>query len=231
MSTLSVIIPVYNEEKTIDTIIARTKAAPLPSGVNKEIIIVDDGSSDGTPQALTRHASDPSLRIFHHQENKGKASAVVAGIGHSTGDIIVIQDADLEYDPNDYQRLIEPLLKGESSVVYGSRFLGNIAGMTFINRAANIFSNISFNLLYGTRLTDINTCYKTITKDALQGMRFSSTHFGFDGEVTAKLAKKGFRIMEIPIHYKARTKQEGKKIDWPKALKLYWTIIKLRFVD
>jgi len=227
---LSVIIPVFNEERTIDTVIDRVKGTSLPGGVEKEIVIVNDGSTDGTARHLEKYQADSWLKIFHQEKNQGKASAVVLGIQQSTGDIIIIQDADLEYDPNDYARLIQPIIDGKYAVVYGSRFLGKIENMTFINRLANIITRVTFNILYGTKMTDVNTCYKIIRKDILKDITLQAQHFGIDTEITAKIIKKGYPILEIPIHYKARTKQEGKKIDWAKALKLYWVLIKLRFI-
>lgn len=227
---LSVIIPVYNEEHTIDTIIGRVRQASLPAGVTREVVIVNDGSTDSTTAKLAPYRSLPDFKVFD-QPNQGKAAAVITGIQNATGEIFIIQDADLEYDPNDYQRLIGPILKGEASVVYGSRFTGRIEGMTLINRLANNISNLTFHFLYGAKITDLNTCYKTIKMDAVSGMKFHSQHFGFDAEVTAKLAKKGYKIFEVPINYKARTVAEGKKINWSHAIKLYWVLIKLRFTD
>ena len=227
---LSVVIPAYNEEKTIREIIERVKAVRLQEKVGKEIIVVNDGSKDGTAKVLESYKGDPSIRVFH-QNNMGKTGALKTGIKNATGDIILIQDADLEYDPKYYPELIAPILQQKYSVVYGSRFKGRIKNMKFINRASNVFSNIVFTILFFTRITDINTCFKAFRREIIQPMEIKSTHFTFETEVTAKVVKKGFKILEIPIDYTARSSEEGKKINWNTALQMFWGIIRFRFSD
>lgn len=225
---LSIIIPAYNEEATVAALIDKVKSVKLPKGLDKEIIIVNDGSKDGTAQVLTRYEAQSGIIILH-QANAGKTSALLTGILNAKGDILLIQDADLEYDPSQYPKLLEPILIGENQVVYGSRFLGVIEGMEFINRFANMISNVTFSILYGQRITDINTCYKVFTRESFEGIKIESKNFAFETEITIKFLKKGLKIKEIPIHYQARSSQAGKKIRWSTALEMYWPIIKYRF--
>ena len=224
---VSVLIPVYNEEKTIAQIIEKVKAVHLPQGLDKEIVIVNDGSFDKTKEILSRYEGQGDIRIFH-QANGGKTAALLTGIKHAKGDVFLVQDADLEYDPTEYPKLLLPILKGETQVVYGSRFLGSIQGMQPINRWANTISNWTVNCLYGTKITDINTCYKVFTRRAFEGISIKGSHFELDTELTVKLLLKGLSIKEVSIRYNARSRAEGKKIKWPTALKMYWSIIKYR---
>ena len=230
MLKLSIIIPVYNEEKTIANIIDRVISVKLPLNMEREIVIVDDGSKDRTKEILRVYQHHPLIRIFH-QENYGKTTALLSGIARATGDILLIQDADLEYDPAQYPLLLAPILEKKSDVVYGSRFLGSIQKMAFINRLANIISNIALRLLYRVNLTDVNTCFKVFRKGIVQDLNICSKHFAFETEVTVKLMKRGIKIMEVPIDYAARTRWEGKKINWLHALEMFWPIIKYRFMD
>lgn len=227
---LSIVIPVYNEEKTLDTLIGQVRAVTLKNNLEKEILIVNDGSTDNTAALLKKYEDNPQFRIFH-QENQGKTSALKRGIKESTGEIILIQDADLEYDPKDYPVLINPFFNNSDiNVVYGSRFKGTIKNMRLINRLANVFSNISFNLLYpGAGLTDINTCFKVFRRDALKGLEITSSHFSFETEMSAKFINKGYRILEVPIDYVARSREEGKKISWSKAWQMYLGIFRYKF--
>ena len=227
---LTIIIPVYNEEVTIAQVVDAVRAVALPREIFKEIIIVNDGSSDGTARILERFAQDPGVKIFHQASNQGKTAAIKRGMAEATGEWILIQDADLEYDPRAYPGLLKPALSGQADVVYGSRFMGTIRFMKGINRFANVVSNITFFLFYGVKLTDINTCFKLFHTADLRAMDIVSQHFAFETEVTAKLVKKGLRILEVPIEYEARSIAQGKKIDWPKALGMYWAIIKFRFI-
>jgi glycosyltransferase involved in cell wall biosynthesis len=225
---LSIIIPVYNEEKTVAQVIHGVKSVDLP-GIEREIVVVNDGSSDGTAGALGRFDGDRLVRVFHQTPNQGKTAAIRRGLKEATGDLILVQDADLEYHPSQYPSLLAPLLKGEADAVYGSRFLGTIKGMAPMNRFANVMSNKSFNLLFGTKLTDINTCFKLFRAADIKGITIESDRFAFETEATAKLIRKGVRIVEVPITYEARSIEQGKKIAWGSALGMYWGIIKYRF--
>ncbi|MBF0618796.1 MAG: glycosyltransferase family 2 protein [Candidatus Omnitrophica bacterium] len=226
---LSVLIPAYNEEATIAQVVHAVKAAPTAPGVEKEIIIVNDGSSDGTARALEAFAGDAEVRIFHQSPNQGKTAALRRGIREAFGDLMLVQDADLEYSPSEYPRLLAPLLEGRADIVYGSRFLGSIRRMEHVNRFANVFSNVSFNILFGAHLTDINTCFKLFYLKDIRSITVESDHFAFETEVTAKLVRKGLRVLEVPIEYHARSVVQGKKINWPRALGMYWAIIHYRF--
>ncbi len=223
---LSVIIPVYNEARFINIVIKKVKSIKLPGDIAKEIIIINDASTDDTGKILEQYNSDSAIKIFHQEKNMGKSSAVRLGIERSTGDIILIQDADLEYNPDDYPKLIEPIIAHKSPVVYGSRFKGTIKGMHLINRIANIVSNITLNLLYNTKISDVNTGHKVFKRDVLNDIKLISENFTFETEITAKLLNRGYEIYEVPIEYDARSEKEGKKMSWLKALQMYWGIIK-----
>lgn len=223
---LSVLIPAYNEIKSIDTIIAKIQAVDL----DKEIIIVDDGSTDGTRERLATYASVPNVRVIHHEKNQGKGAAIRTAISHIRGDIAIVQDADLEYEPQDYLKLI-PVIEGGEKVVYGSRFLN----------PANRHSYFSFylggqivtlltNVLYNQRLTDEPTCYKVFETKFLQSIPLECHRFEFCPEVTAKVAKRGIRIKEIPINYYPRSVEEGKKISWFDGVEAIWVLLKYRIV-
>ncbi len=227
---LSILIPAYNEEATIAAVIEAVRAVELPSGMTREIVVVNDGSTDQTAKVLERFSGDPLIGVFH-QSNQGKTGALRRCISAASGDLLLVQDADLEYSPSEYPKLLQPLLDGRADVVYGSRFLGTIRDMQGINRFANVISNISFKLLYGKEITDINTCFKLFRSADIRSLNIVSDHFAFETEVTAKLVKKGRRILEVPIAYEARSQAQGKKINWPKALGMYWAIIRFRFVD
>jgi glycosyltransferase involved in cell wall biosynthesis len=222
--TLSVIIPVFNEENTIISVLQEINRVSLPPETTLEIIVINDGSTDGTAERLKEyHASQ--IKIFT-QRNKGKTAAIWEGLKHATGDWIVIQDADLEYSPLYYPALLQPIIDGKADIVFGSRFLGKIERMALINRLANIFSNLTFNLLHGTHLTDINTCFKIFPRRALEGLTITSQHFTFETEITSKFVNRGFRITEIPIDYTARSLADGKKINWKKAVNMYYGIFR-----
>jgi glycosyltransferase involved in cell wall biosynthesis len=226
---LSVIIPAYNEEKTIAQVIALVQAVALPADVSKEIVVVDDGSRDATASVVEPFVRSGAVRFFSQSPNQGKAAAIRRGVQEATGDYILIQDADLEYHPSYYPALLKPLLSGQCDIVYGSRFMGNIHKMEPVNRWANVISNATFNILFWTRLTDINTCFKLFRAADIRSISITSDHFAFETEVTAKLVRKGLRVLEVPIEYEARTVEQGKKINWPKALGMYLAIIKYRF--
>jgi glycosyltransferase involved in cell wall biosynthesis len=226
---LSVIVPVYNEQKTIEQVIHRIRAVNL--GLEKEIIVIDDGSTDGTREVL-QSLTLPELQVVLQEKNEGKGSALRAGFDRAEGDIILIQDADLEYDPREYPRLLEPILDGRADVVYGSRFLGGPHRVLYFwhyigNRFLTTFSNMLSNL----NLTDMETCYKVFRRDVLRKIRLKSPRFGFEPEVTVKLAKLRCRIYEVPISYSGRDYTEGKKIGWKDGLAALFHLIRFRFFD
>ena len=217
---LSVIIPVYNEVGTVLDVIKKVKEAPI----DKEIIVVDDGSTDGTRSLLER--SGAGIKVFFHETNQGKGAAIRMAIPNITGDIVIIQDADLEYDPSEYPRLIAPILEGKADVVYGSRFLGGphrvLLFWHFVgNRMVTTFSNMLTDL----NLTDMETGYKAFRAEVMKRIRIESTRFGFEPEITAKVAKMGCRVFEVPISYSGRDYSEGKKINWKDGIAaIYWII-------
>jgi glycosyltransferase involved in cell wall biosynthesis len=224
---LSVIIPCYNERETIEEIVRRVLAVNLAS----EIIIVDDGSVDGTREILPRLESD-IVKVILQPHNKGKGSAVVAGFRAATGDVFLIQDADLEYDPRDYPMLLQPIIEGRSKVVYGSRFLGGPRKtMFFWNMVANKSLTLVTNILYNTILSDMETCYKVFRAEVVRDMRIRSRRFDFEPEITAKVLKQGIRIYEVPISYNGREWNEGKKIKWYDAPIALWTLLRYRFTN
>jgi glycosyltransferase involved in cell wall biosynthesis len=226
---LSIIIPAYNEEKTIAQVITAVQAVALPAGLSKEIILVDDGSRDASVRVVEPFVRSGAIRLFLQSPNQGKTAAIRRGIQEATGDLILIQDADLEYHPSQYPALVQPIVDGKCDVVYGSRFKGAIRNMESVNRWANVLSNLTFNVLFGTRLTDINTCFKLFRAADIRSISIESDHFAFETEITAKLVKKGLKIIEVPIDYEARSVEQGKKINWSTALGMYGAIIKYRF--
>jgi dolichol-phosphate mannosyltransferase len=224
---VSIIIPVYNEVNILSEVLARVIAAPLPEGCDKEIIVVDDGSTDGTSQILTRYRE---LVLVHHSVvNFGKGAATRIGIAKATGDIILIQDGDLEYDPADYVKVLTPIVEGRATIVYGSRFLGSVEGMKLANWIANRLLTFTANLLYGANLTDEATAYKAFRTSAIRGVRLRSMRFEFCPEVTAKMCRAGHRIHEVPISYNPRGILEGKKIRWQDGFEAMWTLVRYRF--
>jgi glycosyltransferase involved in cell wall biosynthesis len=224
---LSVIVPVFNERRTIQLILAKVRAVPI----EKEIIIVDGGSFDGTQELLAIEARQPGTRVLHEPQRKGRGHAIKLGLAEARGEIVIFQDADLELDPADYPALIEPLEAGRCDVVFGSRFLNGRPLMTFLQYWGNRVINLAVNLLYGTRLTDVETCYQVFRRPAVQGMRLESQHFAFTVELTVKLIKRGYRILEIPIQYIPRGRVEGKKVYWGDGFASLWTLLKYRFRD
>lgn len=225
LQLLSVIIPVYNEESTITEVIERVAAVELPIG--KEIIVIDDGSTDNTVDVL-RTGSSHLIHTHVSPTNAGKGSAVRIGLGLAKGDVMIIQDADLELDPNEYGRLIAPIISGDAKVVYGSRFLdGNT--IPFARRCANKVLTSFTNLLFGTRLTDMETAYKVFTREVAASVELTATGFEIEPELTAKIALQGFTIKEVAISYRPRTVNEGKKIRWHDGLKAIITLVKCRF--
>ena len=226
---ISVVIPVYNEVATIKEIVSRVQAVSL----EKDITIVDDGSTDGTREQLEEISqSYDNLRVLYHDRNQGKGAALRTGFEVVTGDIVIVQDADLEYDPREYPVLLEPILDGRADIVYGSRFLGGPHRVLFFwHYLGNRFLTLLSNMLTNLNLTDMETCYKVFRKEVLDNIKTKSNRFGFEPEFTAKVAKKGFRIYETPISYSGRTYAEGKKIDWKDGVKAIVAIIWFRFFD
>jgi glycosyltransferase involved in cell wall biosynthesis len=223
---LSIIIPVYNEVATIREVLDRVRSAP----VDKELIVVDDGSTDGTREILDRERARGTLVILHEQ-NRGKGSAIRTGLARATGDYVLIQDADLEYDPADYELLLRPILRGKATVVYGSRFLGEHKAMLFWHSVGNRLLTLVTNLLYDSTLTDMETCYKLFPTALIQSIPLRAQRFDFEPEVTAKILKRGYRIYEVPISYAGREIHEGKKISWRDGFPALVSLVKYRFLD
>ena len=225
---LTIIIPVYNEQHTIREIVERVQRTELPD----EILIVDDGSSDGTRSILAELDGKSELRVILHERNQGKGAAVITGISHASGDVLLIQDADLEYDPRDYPALLKPLEEGLADVVYGSRFMGGPRRPTmFWHMIANKLLTLMTNILYDNILTDMETGYKVFRREVVQGMRLHARGFEFEPEFTAKVLKRKVRIFEVPITFNPRDYAEGKKIKLKDAFVAVWALVKYRFVD
>lgn len=226
---LSIIIPVYNEQATIAAIISQVKAAPLGADLDKEIVVVDDGSTDGSREVLN-NIQDPSVRIFLKDKNEGKGSALIRGFQEATGDIVLIQDADLEYDPAEYPKLLAPILAGRADVVYGSRFMGSEAKrvLFFWHYLANRLLTALSNLLTNLNLTDMETCYKVFSRPVVDSLQhnLSAQRFGIEPELTARVAQGGWRIFEVGIGYYGRTYAEGKKVNWRDGVAALWFIVK-----
>jgi len=238
---LSVIMPVYNERGTIAEILRRVRAVRLrvPVGYGpengsvvefeREIVIVDDGSTDSTREFLRTLEGEPDVVVVLHERNQGKGAAVRTGLQRASGDVMVIQDADLEYDPRDYPALLKPIVEGRSQVVYGSRFRGGpTKTMFFWHMVGNTFLTLVTNMLYNTILSDMETGYKVLTRQVALQLDLRSQGWGFDPEITAKILKRGHRIYEVPISYTGREFEEGKKISWRDGLTVLWTLLKCR---
>ncbi|MFN8028194.1 MAG: glycosyltransferase family 2 protein [Acidimicrobiia bacterium] len=225
---LSVIVPVFDERNTVVEIVRRMRAVDLP--VDLEIVIVDDGSSDGTRDVL-RQLSDSTVRVVMHERNQGKGAAIRTGLGKVTGDLVLIQDADLEYDPEDWPKLLAPIMRGKARVVYGSRFTGERRNMLFLHWVGNRFLSLVTNVLYNTTLSDMETCYKLFDRKVIEGIPIKASRFEFEPEITAKILRRGVRIYEVPISYTGREFEEGKKITWRDGFIALWTLVKYRFTD
>jgi glycosyltransferase involved in cell wall biosynthesis len=230
---ITILIPVYNESPTLPTVLDRVASAPLPPGCEKEIVVVDDGSTDGTGDLLNALAAGrpgATIRVHRSLANRGKGAALRAGLAESTGDVILIQDGDLEYDPRDYLKILEPIVDGRADVVYGSRFLVGVRGMKWPNRLANRILTVAANLLYTAAITDEATAYKAFRAAVIRPVRLRAMRFEFCPEVTAKLRRLGHRIHEVPISYNPRGIVEGKKIRARDGFAALWTLVRYRFV-
>ena len=229
---VSIIIPVYNEFRTFSQVLDRVRWAALPAGCSKEIIVIDDGSTDGTTQMIAAHARAGDIITGHHTAgNFGKGTSIRTGIALASGEIVLTQDGDLEYDPGDYARILEPIVRNQADVVYGSRFLGKPAGMAMRNRIANWILTTAANLLYDAGITDEATAYKAFRVSVLRDLQLTCRRFEFCPEVTAKLRRLGYRIREVPISYNARGIAEGKKIRARDGFAALWTLLKYRIVS
>lgn len=224
---LSVVMPVYNERETIETMVARVLAVP---GIRIELIIVDDGSKDGTSDILRELAKKYPFKLLH-KPNGGKGSALRAGFKEVTGDLVVIQDADTEYSPEEFPQLIELICQGRADVVYGSRFLGRHRVFLFTHYLGNLLLTFLTNVLYNTMLTDMETCYKAMRVEVLRSFTLDSDGFGIEPEMTAKIFKRGYRVYEVPITYDGRGYDEGKKITWRDGVVALWVLLKYRFTE
>jgi len=234
---LSVLVPVYNEERTLEEIVRRVCAVPM----SKEIILVDDGSKDGSREILTRlqeenrRAGDDlnDIKVFFQPQNEGKGAALKTAVGHVTGDVVIVQDADLEYDPKDYPSLLQPIQEGLADVVYGTRFAGGGAHrvLFFWHSLGNRMLTLLSNMLTNLNLSDMEVGYKVFRADILKGIELQSKRFGFEPEITVKLAKKGCRFYEVPIAYHGRTYEDGKKITWKDGFAALYYMIRFRFAD
>jgi glycosyltransferase involved in cell wall biosynthesis len=225
--SLSVIVPVYNERRTLAEILRRIRAVELPS-MSVEVVVVDDGSSDGSDKVLSA-LQDSTVRVITHPKNRGKGAAIATGLDAVRGDLVLVQDADLEYDPDDWHRLLDPIIKGKAQVVYGSRFTGERKNMFPSHWMGNRLLTLVTNVLFRSTLSDMETCYKLFDRRVLEGITIESTRFEFEPEITAKILRRGYRIYEVPISYSGRERSEGKKISWRDGFGALRTLFKYRF--
>ena len=225
-ATLSVIVPVYNERNTVAEVIRRIRAVDIPLTV--DVIVVNDGSSDGTDKVLAA-IEDSTVKVMNHSVNQGKGAAIRTGLAEVRGDLVLIQDADLEYDPDDWPKLLEPILKGKARVVYGSRFTGERMNMLPSHWIGNRVLSLVTNVLYSSTLSDMETCYKLFDRKVISGITIKSDRFDFEPEITAKVLRKGYRIYEVPISYAGREIAEGKKITWRDGIGALKALFKFRF--
>ncbi|MEE9403745.1 MAG: glycosyltransferase family 2 protein [Algisphaera sp.] len=226
MNTLSIVIPIFNEVSTLETLIARVRAVDIP--LSKELLLVDDGSTDGTRDLLAKLEQEPDITVVLHEHNRGKGAALRTGFKRATGDLVMIQDADLEYDPQDYPKLLKPFLDGKADVVYGSRFAGGEShrALYFWHSLGNRFITLLSNMFTNINLTDMETCYKVFKRELIQSIDLKENRFGIEPEITAKIARKHARIYEVGVSYAGRTYEEGKKIGWRDGCRAIWCILK-----
>ncbi len=224
---LSVVMPVFNERNTIDEIITRVLAVPM----RIELIVVDDCSTDGTRDLLADLQRQHNFRLLLQERNQGKGRALRRGFEAVTGDIVVVQDADLEYSPEEFPELTDFIVQGRADVVYGSRFLGRHRVFLFTHYLGNVALTFLTNILYNTMLTDMETCYKAMRREVLRGLDLQSNGFGIEPEITAKIFKRGYRVYEVPITYDGRSYEEGKKIGWKDGVVALWVLLRYRFMD
>jgi len=233
MPTLSVVIPVYNELKYLERVIERVERAKIPDGLERQILCVDDCSTDGTTELLRSLAAQrPHLRVLYHQQNRGKGAAIRTGFEQATGDIVLVQDADLEYDPAEYPRLLTPILDGRADVVYGSRFIGETHRVLYFwHSVGNHMLTMLSNMFSDLNLTDMECCYKVFRREVLQQLVLEEERFGIEPEITAKVAKLGIRLYEVPVSYSGRTYAEGKKINWKDGFSALRCIVKYNLLQ
>jgi len=227
--SISIVVPVYNEERTVEELLRKVARIRL-RGLKKQILVVNDGSTDSTGTILKR-IRIAGMTVLEHDKNRGKGAALRTAFPRTWGDIVLIQDADLEYDPLDYEKLLSPILKGDADVVYGSRFLGSHRAFLFWHFLGNKFLTLTSNLLYNTILTDMETCYKVFKGTAIRSIRLRSNRFDIEPEMTAKVLKKGYKLYEVPISYRGRGFEEGKKITWKDGLTALWALLLYRVID
>jgi glycosyltransferase involved in cell wall biosynthesis len=229
LSLVSVVVPAYNERATIGELLRRIRTAPIAAPI--QLVVVDDGSTDGTADFLRAQAATGAIELVAHPANRGKGAAVRSGLARCRGDVVIVQDADLEYDPADYPLLLAPIEKGVATVVYGSRFLGPHRAMYFWHSVGNKLLTLTCNVLYDSTLTDMETGYKVFTVEVARSLRLRSDRWGFDPEITAKILKRGHRIYEVPISYAGREFHEGKKITWRDGVTVFVTLLRYRLFD